>query len=85
MSTNMSHNNFRSWLNSRKREIEARKWGHTGTARLIVCAPTWERGGGRQLPRSEITDSSCDFEQQLIKTLFPSQGRIREPRDKLSS
>ena len=24
---------------------------------MIVCAPTWERGGGRQLPRSGITDA----------------------------
>ena len=40
----------------RQREIEARKWGHTDTARLIACAPTWERGRGRQLPRSGITD-----------------------------
>ena len=47
---------FRSWLNSRQREIEARKWGHTDTARFIVCAPTWDCGGGRQLPRSGITD-----------------------------
>ena len=47
---------FRSWLNRRKREIEARKWGHTDTAHLIVYAPTWERGGGRQLPRSGITE-----------------------------
>ena len=56
MTRNRQKHNFRSRLNRRKREIEARKWGHTDTARLIVCAPTWERGVGRQLPRSGITD-----------------------------
>ena len=44
--------NFRSWLNSRQRKIEVMKWEHADTAHLIVCAPTWERGGSRQLPRS---------------------------------
>ena len=34
---NVTKHNFRSWLNSRQREIEMRKWGHTDTARLIVC------------------------------------------------
>ena len=44
----MEHkHNFRSWLNSRKRKIEARKWGHTDMARLIVCAPTfWDHCDG---------------------------------------
>ena len=42
-----------------KREIEARKWRHTDTALLIVCAPTWERGGGHQLPRYRITGPKC--------------------------
>ena len=55
MTRSRQKHNFLSWLNRREREIEARKWGHTDTARLIVCAPTWERGGGRQLPRSGIT------------------------------
>ena len=41
MTRSRQKHNFRSWLNSRQREIEARKWGHTNTARLIVCAPTW--------------------------------------------
>ena len=65
--------NFRSWLNRRKREMEARKWGHTDTARLIVCAPTWERGGSRQLPRSGITDHNPPI--QLIPQLFTSRSK----------
>ena len=59
MTRSQQKHNYRSWLKSRQREIEAREWGHTNMASLIVCASTWERGGGRQLQRSRITASVC--------------------------
>ena len=61
------NNNFRSWLNSRQHEFEARKWGHTDTAHLIVCTLTWERGGGHQLPRSGITVSKFHFNSNYFQ------------------
>ena len=73
MTRSRQKHNFRSWQNRREREIEARKWGHTDTARLIVCAPTWERGGGRHLPRSGITGTqklNCAF-SNYFKSFLP--------------
>ena len=49
------------------------KWGHTDTARLIVCAPTWERGGGRQLPRSGIT---VLYLEKVYRTIKISKKRV---------
>ena len=56
MTRSRQKHNFRSWFNSRQREIKAEKWGHTDMARSIVCAATWERGGDRQRPRSRIIE-----------------------------
>ena len=61
--------NSRSWLNSRHRKIEARYWGHTDMVQLIVCTPTWERGEGRQLPRSGVTGDST-FEPSVEKWIL---------------
>ena len=48
--------NSRPWLNSRQREIEARKCGHTDTPRLVVWGSTRVSGGVRVRPRSANTD-----------------------------
>ena len=61
MTRSRQKHNYRSWIKSRQREIEAREWGHTNTVSMIVCASTWERGGGRQLQRSRITASVCEL------------------------
>ena len=53
-------------------------------ARLIACAPTWERGGDRQLPRSGITAGNNILGDQLRQSLVswspPNRGVEAFPR-----
>ena len=72
--------NSRSWLKSRQREIEARKWRHTDTPRLVVWGSTRVSGGGRlalsKWIRRRLTltvtviDSLTAVDWSLILSLF---------------